>query len=433
MKKIQQTYCVLTLILTAFFVLTLTACQPSQPNGNNGGGKGDEFPATYTVIFDANDGIFSNGSEKQTIQVESGSKLFAPSNPTRDNYTFVGWSRSKSGTDTWQFDLDTVTQNITLYAQWTQSGPKEYQLSVSASDPNAGTVEGGGSYTSGSTVTISAKTNLGYKFVGWYKDGAQVSSSLQYGITVPNEDTAYTAKFELLEEMKNFVFESTPTDCLITNVVDSSITEIIIPDLVTLIAVGSLQQCTNLQSITLPFVGSRATGAGYTNFGSIFGAPIFAEQNVYIPSSLKSVVITGGKRIDSSAFYGCSNLTSIKIPKSVTSIGDLAFSDCSNLKTVMFEDGIQLRSIGNNAFYECRSLTSITIPRGVTSIGDKAFYGCSSLSRIFIPSSVTSVGRSAFKGCTILYIYCEAATRPSGWDSTWSAGCPVTWNYNSNG
>lgn len=435
MKKIQKAYRVVALVLMVFIVLTLVACQPNHPNGNNGDGTGGgTTTTTYTVTFDANGGRFSNGAEQQTKQVKSGNKVTAPRNPARDNYTFKGWSRSRTGTTLWQFDWDTVTQNITLYAQWEQSGPKGYQLTVVANIPEAGVVEGGGTYASGSTVTLAAKTNLGYEFMGWYKGDTQVSSSSQCEISMPGIDSTYTAKFELLEEMKNFEFVSSPNYCLINGVVDSSVTEIVVPNFVTLMQVGALKQCTNLQSLTLPFVGSHADGTGRTKFGHIFGATVYdLEQYQFIPTTLKSVVITGGKTIGFGAFEGCYNITSIKIPKSVTSIGGQAFNECSNLKTVIFEDNSQLKSIGEYAFSDCRSLTSITLPRGVTSIDRLAFNNCSSLSRIVIPSSVTSMGNYVFDDCNRLYIYCEAANRPSGWDSTWSAGCPVTWNYNSNG
>ena len=89
--------------------------------------------------------------------------------------------------------------------------------------------------------------------------------------------------------------------------------------------------------------------------------------------------------------------------KSVTSIGDRAFYDCSSLASIMLPDGVT--SIGDWAFYDCSSLTSITLPDGVTSIGDGAFYGCTSLASITIPDSVTEIGDffgSVFEGCTSL-------------------------------
>ena len=59
-----------------------------------------------------------------------------------------------------------------------------------------------------------------------------------------------------------------------------------------------------------------------------------------------------------------------------------------------------LTSIGSSAFYGCTSLTSITIPYNVSGIGDSAFYGCTSLTSVTIPNSVTSIGNSAFRGLT---------------------------------
>ena len=98
------------------------------------------------------------------------------------------------------------------------------------------------------------------------------------------------------------------------------------------------------------------------------------------------------------AFYGCSGLTSLTIPSSVTSIGNEAFHGCSGLTSLVIPSGVT--SIGDEAFHGCSGLTSLTIPSSVTSIGDEAFYGCSGLISLTIPSSVTRIGWSAFEGCS---------------------------------
>ena len=98
------------------------------------------------------------------------------------------------------------------------------------------------------------------------------------------------------------------------------------------------------------------------------------------------------------AFEGCSSLTSLTIPSSVTSIGFSAFSGCSGLTSLTIPSSVT--SIGSSAFEGCSGLTSFTIPSSVTSIGSGAFEGCSGLTSLTIPSSVTSIGYKVFSGCS---------------------------------
>ena len=100
------------------------------------------------------------------------------------------------------------------------------------------------------------------------------------------------------------------------------------------------------------------------------------------------------------AFHGCSSLTSVIIPSSVTGIGEDAFSYCSSLTSINIPSSVT--EIGRDAFRDCSSLTSVNIPSSVTEIGGYAFSGCSSLTSINIPSSVTSIGEVAFGCCSSL-------------------------------
>ena len=102
--------------------------------------------------------------------------------------------------------------------------------------------------------------------------------------------------------------------------------------------------------------------------------------------------------IVSSAFSGCSGLTSVTIPNSVTSIGDGAFAACGGLTSITIPNSVTI--IGNQAFYGCSGLNSVTIGNNVTSIGNWAFQGCSSLTSITIPNSVKGIGQEAFRGCS---------------------------------
>ena len=118
-------------------------------------------------------------------------------------------------------------------------------------------------------------------------------------------------------------------------------------------------------------------------------------------------------KIGSSAFNGCSGLTSITIPESVTSISDYAFKDCSSLTTITIPEESKLTSIGDYAFENCSNLTSISIPEGVTSIGRSAFNGCCDLVTIVLPKSVKYIYEEAFANCGRgLYMYCYAEVSP---------------------
>ena len=111
----------------------------------------------------------------------------------------------------------------------------------------------------------------------------------------------------------------------------------------------------------------------------------------------------------------CSELTSVTIGNSVTSIDKGAFSCCSGLTSVTIPDSVT--SIGYRSFELCYGLTSVTIGNSVKSIDDYAFENCSALTSIVIPDSVTSIGERAFEDClrlTSIYSYIENPTSNTG-------------------
>lgn len=118
-------------------------------------------------------------------------------------------------------------------------------------------------------------------------------------------------------------------------------------------------------------------------------------------SDIKTVDIKYGlTSIGEWAFDNCSNLTKVTIPNSVTQIGEFAFYKCSSLTSAKIPDSVI--SIDNSAFRDCSSLTQINIPIGITSIGDYTFQHCESLTTVTIGNNVSSIGYDAFYHCDSL-------------------------------
>ncbi len=100
--------------------------------------------------------------------------------------------------------------------------------------------------------------------------------------------------------------------------------------------------------------------------------------------------------------------------KSVTNIGEKAFSICMSLTSITIPNSVT--SIGKGSFQACTSLTSITIPDTVTSIGFGAFFNCTSLTTVTFLGDAPKAGNAVFLNATPT-IYRKAEAK--GWGDTW--------------
>ena len=219
-----------------------------------------------------------------------------------------------------------------------------------------------------------------------------------------------------------------------------ALTSIVIPDSVTSIGKDAFTGCVALESI--------AVSEGNTVYHSNGNCLIETASRTLIAGCKNSVIPADGSvtSIGGAAFFKCTSLTSIAIPDSVTVIygGQSvslflcgAFEGCTSLTSVTFGENSKLESIGDMTFLGCTALTNISIPSSVTSIGDSSFFAegrafsgctslvsvtfgensklesicnmafedCKSLASITIPNSVTSIGYGAFENCLKVSIY----------------------------
>ena len=137
-------------------------------------------------------------------------------------------------------------------------------------------------------------------------------------------------------------------------------------------------------------------------------AKIVEGGSAYYSDRDDGFICTSNDKLGDYVFNGCSGLTSLTLPSSVTKIGCYALSNCIGLTSLTLPSSVT--EIGEGAFLNCRGLTNFTIPSGVTSIGHGAFFCCYGLISLTIPSSVTAIGSRAFNDCsglTSIYAYME--------------------------
>ena len=170
-----------------------------------------------------------------------------------------------------------------------------------------------------------------------------------------------------------------------------------------------LSLCANASDFVVDGIRYEITGDNtveVTSNNGTYTGDIVIPNKVSYDSKEYSVTSIGYK-----AFYKCSSLTAISIPKGVTRIDAYAFYGCSGLTAINIPKGVT--TIMDGTFQLCSGLTAISIPEGVTEIKTSAFQACKGLTAINIPKSVTTIERQAFMYCSSLADIYYYASKPA--------------------
>jgi hypothetical protein len=265
-------------------------------------------------------------------------------------------------------------------------------------------------------------------------------------IHIPNTITAIPDNAFYGSSIAGVVFEHGENDALTIGDYAfygcTKITSVVLPDSVTGVGTSAFANCTNLESVTLSksfvtFDISTFTGctklaeinvaAGNANYSSVDGVLLNANGTkilYYAAAKTATEYAIPGTvtEIAESVFSGNAYLEKVTIPASVTLINDLAFYNCSKLKTVEFatnrtenlvigtatsasdiyNPSSSYNDYGSNVFAYCTALETIVLPEKTTSLGSGVFYNCTSLISASLPSTLKTMGMDTFYGCSKL-------------------------------
>jgi len=217
----------------------------------------------------------------------------------------------------------------------------------------------------------------------------------------------------------------------------SGLTSVRIPPGVTSIGYKAFECCGGLQSIDVDDGNSNYSSLEGVLFNKdrtlLIHCPAGKQGEYRVPSSVKS--------IGEGAFSDCDWLTSVTIPSGATSIGSMAFSICARLQSIDVDDGnSNYSSLEGVLFNKDRTLLircpagkqgEYRIPSSVKSIGDYAFSGCNGLTSVTIPSNVKSIGYFAFPDDAFERVDFNGAP-PEGFGNCFDNKKAVVIRYNEN-
>lgn len=219
---------------------------------------------------------------------------------------------------------------------------------------------------------------------------------------------------------------------------NSNLSEILLPDTVTIIRDQAFFGCSQLKRMNIPrsltvfelehspfpssFSDLRGESLHYLNRnGSLYNSDMselllcykdweteevpqtvkrIASQAFINRLGMKEIILPDGlETVGDAAFMGCTALTTLTIPHTVTAVGKRLCWGCHSLQKVILPQSI--KEVPQFAFFSC-DLREVSLPEGIKKIGEHAFGANFALTRIQLPNTVRSIGASAFEKCESL-------------------------------
>lgn len=154
------------------------------------------------------------------------------------------------------------------------------------------------------------------------------------------------------------------------------------------ISLGAFYGMDYVETLSVPFVGESASSTN-SFIGFIFGAVDYYSNNVYLPSTLKTVTVTNSTAIAARAFNYCDSIEKIVLGDTVKTIGDYAFAYCHSLKSLVLGSGTS--SIGNYAFNNCSNLKNVFYNSTSSAWSSVTVASTNSITPIYLKSSTLTV------------------------------------------
>lgn len=387
----------------------------------------DKSAIYYDAILDVNNG---DPLDNNSISFYYGETLSLPV-PTRNGYTFLGWFVGESAfTDANGITLSpwNVINPKVIVAHW---GINRYNVLAKSNDIEAGTVTGTGVYDYNETASLTASTNKGYNFVGWYDDNdTLISTDTQISFPVI-ENINYTAKWNYFTLSTNVNYSNAGAVDIYEN------EKISIGENVTLSAIDyknlgyvwkgwflngnfisdKLSINITMGDFNAEYVAVWGVLEELQNFDFISTKYTCEIINVKDKNATKIVMPDYITSIKNGAFSGCSKLSHLSLPfvgysgneiessektllgfifgaknfpgavKTVQRYKDSPFNSSftyyipSNLEEIKVNGG----SVYFGAFYNCSMIKSIEFGENVALIDKAALSGCSGLVNLTIP------------------------------------------------